>query len=627
MYKRILSILTILTLAVALQAQDEGVTCGPKFKATDQASFEKAKSLYESKRYKESREIFHKLSSKYPSAPDPYFYLGMIAVKKDFNAAGIRRYFPKAVTLCPSYPNALAHYYKSIVDYTDENYDEAVASLNRYFDITNQSRLAEYEAVYEEASNYLYWSQFLAEANKAKVPFRPFVVTGVSSKYNEYLPYLTPDGESFYFLRQVSEGHSATFYKRELETKIWRLYRSDRRDTSYSNGIELSAPFNTSENEGSMSMTADNRVMYYSRMVMKNGSLNCDIFCTTFANGRWSGFESAGSNVNSDKTWESQPSVTADGEYLYFASNREGGMGGTDIWRCHRLPNGDWSRAENMGPSINTPGNEKCPFIHADGKTLYFASEGWQGFGGYDMYFINVNDTYLQRPTNMGLPINSEADEICFGVTTDGQRGYYASKPPEGLAGNGGTDVFMFDLYPSAQPEPMRLCKVRVVTSEAKPVASDVSVCRKGANRMRYASDKASGECPVMLSMKVDNFVVATAKDCVPAVRVFKASAVKQQPENPVYELQIRPLKKDGRYPLPGIQFSAKDLTDASKTILDAYIDFLRENPMVHIRIEGVTENMVRAVYDYMIAQKLRPERLSYKAGGSADLQFVVVQK
>ena len=624
MLKRYLIITTFLMLAFALSAQDDGVTCGPKFKSADQATFLKAKTLYSSKRYKESRELLHKVSSKYPSAPDPYFYLGMIAVKKDFNAAGIRRYFPKVLSLCPNYPNALAHYYKAIVDYTDENYDDAVASLNRYFDITNQERLAEYEAVYEEASNYLYWSQFLAEANKVKVPFRPFVVPGVSGSNNEYLPYLTPDGSAFYYLRQVPEDRSSTFYKRELQAKIWRLCRSDRRDTAYSEGVELSAPFNTSENEGSMTMTADNKVMYYSRMVMKNGKLNCDIFRTTFVNDRWSEFESAGANVNSDKSWESQPSVTADGEYLYFASNRDGGMGGTDIWRCHRLPNGDWSRAENLGPSINTSGNEKCPFIHADGKTLYFASDGWQGFGGYDMYFINVNDTYLQRPTNMGLPINSEADEICFGVTTDGSRGYYAGKPPEGIAGRGGSDVFAFDLYPAAQPEPMRLCPLRVLSSESKPLVAEVSVYRKGANRMRYVADASTGELSVMLSMKVDNFVVASAKDYVPAVRLVKTSAVKQQS---IPDLHMQPLKKGGRYPLPGIQLTTNGLSDTGKTILDAYIDFLRENPMVHIRIEGVTENMVRAVYDYMVEQKLRPERLSYKAGGSADLQFVVVQK
>lgn len=619
-------ILLLLLLANLLQAQDTDVTCGPKFKGADQSSFEKAKTLYANKKYKESRELLHKLSSKYPSAPDPYFYLGMIAVKKDFNAAGIRRYFTKVIALCPNYPNALAHYYKAIVDYTDENYDDAVASLKRYFDITNEKRTSEYEAVYEEASNYLYWSQFLGEANRNKVPFNPTVVSGVSTQHNEYLPYLTPDGQAMYFLRQVPEDRSAGFYKRELATKRWRLYCSELKDSSFSEGREMPAPFNTTENEGGPTTTADGKVIYYSRMTMKNGYADCDIFRTTFANGRWGALENAGKNVNGDKSWESQPSVTADGQYLYFASNREGGMGGTDIWRCHRLPNGDWSRAENLGPSINTPGNEKCPFIHADGKTLYFASDGWQGFGGYDMYFINVNDTWLQRPTNMGLPINSEGDEICFGVTTDGKRGYYAAKPPEGIDGKGGSDIFFFDLYPAAQPESMRLCRTRLLTSDGELQSGEITVYRKGAEPMRYTNGGEPASLSVMLSASVDNFVVASAKEHLPTVKLVKAESLKHQSAPNVGDFTMRRLKKGGRYTISGIQLAGNGLSQASKTIVDAYIGFLRENPMVHIRIEGVTENMVKAVYDYMVEQKTRPERLSYKAGGTAELQIVVTQ-
>lgn len=623
---RLLYITAMLLLCASLSAQDQGVTCGPRFKTSDQALFDKAKALFDAKKYKESRDILHKLASKYPAAPDPCFYLGMIAVKKDFNAAGIRRYFPKVIALCPSYPNALAHYYKAIVDYTDANYDEAVRNLNRYFEITNEKRLAEFEAVYEEASNYLYWSQFLSEASKNKVPFEPRVLPGVSSPYNEYLPYITPDGRAMFYLRQVPETHAATFYKRELATKTWRLFRSEFKDSSFADGVEMPLPFNSSENEGSPTMTADNRVMYYSRMAIKNGKPNCDIWRTTYNQGRWSEFENAGTNVNGDKSWESQPSITADGEYLYFASNRDGGMGGTDIWRCHRLPNGDWSRAENLGPAINTAGNEKCPFIHADGKTLYFASDGWQGFGGYDMYFINVNDTYMQRPANMGLPINTEADEICFGVSADGRLAYYAAKPPEGVDGRGGTDILSFDLYPAARPEPMRLCAARLVSDNRTPSGGTLTVCRKDVDNSRYAADSTDGSLVAMLSMREDNLLIATAKGCLPTVKRIKAAAVARSSGFAIGDLALRKLKKDGRYTISDIQVGSKGLSPASKSIIDAYIAFLRDNPMVHVRIEGVTENMVKAVYDYMIEQKTRAERLSYKAGGSAELQLVVIR-
>ena len=620
----VLFITSIINCAVS---QDAGTTCGPKFKASDQTVFEKAKNLYKGKRYKESRELMHKVSAKYPSAPDPYFYLGMMSTGKNYNAAGIRKYFTKLISLCPNYQNALAHYYKGIVDYTDEQYESAIADMQKYFDITNQTREAEYEAVYEEASNYLYWSQFLAEANKNKVPFEPTVMLGVSSSRNEYLPYLAPDGKTMYYLRQVPEDRSSSFYKRELDRKIWRLYSSSRRDTTFTEGVEMAYPFNTTENEGSPTITADGKTMYYSMMRLKNGVSNCDIYVIHNNNGKWGALESAGVNVNGEKSWESQPSITADGQYLYFASNRDGGMGGTDIWRCHRLPNGDWSRAENLGPSINTPGNEKCPFIHADGKTLYFASNGWQGFGGYDMYFINVNSTHLQRPKNMGLPINTEDDEICFGVTTEGSKGYYAGKPTDGMQGVGGSDIYFFELYPSARPEAMRLCEGSMVSGEGAVAGGRVYVYRKNADRAEYIADSVSGKMAVMLSEEEDNYVVASANDFVPTVRLIKAETVRQQKDYAIGTVQLQRLKKDGRYKISGVQLSGSGLTEASKTILDAYIVFLREHPMVRIRIEGTTDNMVNAVYNYMTDQKLRSERITVKAGGTADLQFVVVQK
>lgn len=625
--KKLATIIVAMICAAGVFAQSEGVTCGPRFKPADQQMLDKAVSQLKNHRYKECREMLHKLSAKYPSAPDPYFYLGLASVGKDYNAAGIRKYFTKVASLCPDYPNALAHYYLAIVYYTDEKFDEAVAELKRYFEIYDANRTTEYEAVYEEASNYLYWSTFLAEAYQNKAPFDPKPMLGVSSKENEWLPYLSPDGKTMYYLREVAEDRSAGFYKKEMVEKFLRLYSSTLRDSTFTEGAEMPMPFNTTSNEGNVTLTADGCTMYYAMMKLKNGYANCDIFTTTKKNGRWSPLTNAGTNVNGEKSWESQPSVTADGQYLYFASNRQGGMGGTDIWRCHRLPNGDWSRAENLGPSVNTAGNEKCPFIHADGKTLYFASDGWQGFGGYDMYFININDTYLQRPTNMGLPINSENDEICFGVTSDGSKGYYADKPSEGVDGIGGSDIFFFDLYPAARPEPMVLSKGQVSSDSGKPVGAKVQLYRAGTNRSDYEADSLSGNVHLMLSMKEDNLLVAQAEGFMPGVKVIKASTVKRSREESVGTVTLRPLKKGGKYTVPGIQVTSEGLNRESRMMIDAYIAFLREHPMVHVRIEGLTERTVKAVYDYMLAQKMRKERLAFKVGDTMELTFVVTQK
>lgn len=378
-----------------------------------------------------------KYSAKHPQEPDPYFQLGLHYAHEG-NITAIRRYFTKLEQLAPDYPNALAHYYWAVIDYTDECYEGAVLHLNRYFELVAQTQDKEQMKVYEEASNYLYWSQFLSEALLSQVPFNPVVVPGVSSRSEEMLPYLTWDGQEFYFLRMVEEKQPASFYTKNNVRKVPMLCVSRRKDSTFTAGEPLPYPFNQGAAEGSVSLTADGREIYFTR---QNGK-SFDIYMAERKDGVWQEAVLLGPQVNDPKAWDAQPTVTPDGQYLYFASNRSGGQGGTDIYRCHRLPNGDWSRAQNLGEAVNTPGNEKNPFICGDGHTLFFSSNGWQGFGGYDMYFIDL-DCGAIRPTNLGMPINGEQDEAGFGVTADGRQGYFANK-----------DIFLFELYPDARPQP-----------------------------------------------------------------------------------------------------------------------------------------------------------------------------
>ena len=391
-----------------------------------------------------------KYSAKHPQDPEPYFQLGLHYAKEG-NITAIRRYFGKLEELAPEYPNALAHYYWAVIDYTDERYEEAVLHLNQYFELvaghTPQPPLQGERGgketpllVYEEASNYLYWSQFLSEALLNQVPFNPEVIPGVSSRSEEMLPYLTWDGQEFYYLRMVEEKQPASFYTKNNIRKVPMLCVSRRKDSTFTAGEPLPYPFNQGAAEGSVTLTADGKEIYFTR---QNGK-SFDIYMAERKDGVWQEAVPLGPQVNDPKAWDAQPSVTPDGKYLYFASNRAGGQGGTDLYRCHRLPNGDWSRAQNLGESVNTPGNEKSPFIGGDSRTLFFASNGWQGFGGYDMYFIQLESGAI-RPTNLGMPINGEADEAGFGVTADGRYGYFANK-----------DIFLFELYPDARPAPYK---------------------------------------------------------------------------------------------------------------------------------------------------------------------------
>ena len=537
-----------------LQAQD--------VKPGDRKAFGEAVTQYDKRHYREAAQQMRRVAGRNPQSADAQFWLGMTAVKDGFNATAIRRYFTKCIELNPDYPDALAHYYMAVIHYTDDRFDDAVAELNRYFQAANDSNNAAWNAVYEEASNYLYWSQFLAEAMLNMAPFDPKSVAGVSSRQNEMLPYLSLDGQSFYYLREVPVSNEHTFYSRELEQKQWLLYSSKRmNDTAFSKGVALPPPFNSGNPEGSVSLTADGSELYYSVIHASGGYANSDIYRVRRVDGVWQEPENCGPQVNGDHTWESQPTVSADGRTLIFASNRKGGMGGVDLWRCHRLKNGDWSRAENLGSNINTAGNEKAPFLAADGRTLYFLSDGWQGFGGYDVYFADLADAFGNRPTNLGLPINSEGDELSFGVTADGRRAYFGAR----TEGAHSSDILMFDLYPAARPEPMRLCRIHMALRDTL----------------------------LMLSEQDPTAVLFDGP--LPTILWGKAREL------------------DGKRVVSADSVSAMNL--AEPQVLDALAAWLIEHPRVHIALECPKYADAQTALARLREKGLRPDRLTARGG------------
>ena len=548
-----------------------------------------------------SNDMLRKLAAANPRSADIQFYLGLIAAKRDRNPAAIRRYFTKLNALCPDYPDARAHLYMGIIHYSDERYGEAVTELERFFEIANQNSDPKYDAVYAEASNYLHWSKFLDDALRNQVPFSPRAVTGVSTRDDEMMPYITPDGKSMFFLRQVNVNPKPrTYYARSMEEKQTKICYSQWKDSSFTIGVVMGEPFNQYIGEGGVTVTADGNDLYYSVMrYTASGYTNVDIFHTHKSDGRWGKTESVSPMVNGEKTWEAQPSITADGQYLYFASNRKGGYGGTDIWRCRRLSDGGWSRPENLGPAVNTAGNEKSPFIHADGHTLYFASNGWQGFGGYDMYFINIDDTYRQCPTNMGLPINGEGDDICFGVTTAGNEGYFAKK-----------DIYLFDLYAAARPESMRLSSFTLNDGNGSPIGGTVEV-RHGGVSSQYIADSINGQCQLMLSQQKDNIVVARSNGYVPCVVSLRGDEVKRGIPPSRLHIRLQPTAKGGHYPIVGP--------------IEVYADFLLEHPQMSVCIEAPHAADAKTAYDSLLKLKLRPERLSWRGGTDVGTQRMTI--
>jgi hypothetical protein len=585
--------------------QPLGAQCGVKVKQADMAAYKEAVDLHRHKRYTEAGQKMRKVAGRNPKAADPQYWLGMNGVRNGFNTAAIRKHFTRCIELCPNYPNAVAHYYMAVIHYTDRRYDEAVAELNTYFQMAAGTNDPEVLSVYDEASNYLYWCEFLGEAELNKAPFEPRLVQGVSSERDEMLPFLAHDGQTFYYLRNVPVRRERTFYARQLEETHWQLYSSRLIDSLFSAGAPLPSPFNSGDPEGGVSVTADGNELYFSIIHTEKGYANSDIYCARRKEGRWQKPAACSRQVNGERSWESQPTVSPDGQTLVFASNRAGGHGGTDLWRCHRLPNGDWSRAENLGDNVNTVADERFPFLAADGHTLYFISNGWQGFGGFDFYFTNLLDVGGNRPTNLGLPINTEGDELSFGVTPDGHKAYYSGRTDSSRS----ADIVMFDLYPAARPEPMRLCRIDVLDRTGQPLRFEARLASGAVYR-------GEGQLCIMLSMRYDNLltIYADSAGLLPEMLMLTASDVARGRMGE--GVTLVPAEVGSVVPLTVNFLSGSRLADDAEQLLDAYAAFLLANPRMHVAVECPKYTDAKAIYNYFVGKKkLRAERFSIESG------------
>lgn len=193
------------------------------------------------------------------------------------------------------------------------------------------------------------------------------------------------------------------------------MWFADREGRSWSHALNYGGTINSVLDEGSMYITPDGEYVYYTQCDTEDGLGDCDLYMARMDyKGKWQDIRNLGENVNT-KYWDSQPYLSPDGEYLYFASDRPDGYGGTDIWRCKRLRNGKWGAAKNLGPQVNSGGDEKAPTLAPNGTDLFFASNGHNGLGGMDLFrSIIGKDDKWSPPVNIGQPFNSRSDDMFF---------------------------------------------------------------------------------------------------------------------------------------------------------------------------------------------------------------------
>jgi flagellar motor protein MotB len=440
----------------------------------------------------------------------------------------------------------------------------------------------------------------------------------INSRDSECFPALTIDGKTLVFTRRLG-GRNEDFFMSHKHPDGWGLAGA------------LSGEVNSALNEGAQTLSLDGQLLFFTGCNFPDGFGSCDLYFSIRTRTGWSLPKNVGEDVNTE-AWESAPSLSPDKRSLYFASSMTGGQGGSDIWVTRRGKDGRWSEPENLGPTVNTPGNESSPFIHADNQSLYFTSNGHRGYGGDDLFLSRRQaDDRWSVPENLGYPINTIENEGSMIVSADGRTAYYASDRADS---RGGLDLYTFELREDVRPVSTLWVEGQVLDSMTHvglPSAVDLVDLTSGRRLSSIQTDE-EGFYMMPLPLGSDYAFHVNRKGYLFFSGNFPFS-VRVPDSTYRMDIPLQPVRKDAQITLRNIFFTTGDfnLKPESAAELDIIVKWLQENPRVRIRINGHTDNVgqaadnmtlstrrARAVTDYLQSKGIEAGRLSFQGYGSS---------
>jgi len=501
-------------------------------------------------------------------------------------------------------------------------YEEASRYLEKFLTYSRQR-----PALVARSERLLENSRFAAHAVRNPVPFQPENLN-LDFEYDQYWPSLSVDEQTLIFtgLIPINPNNPTVFLNRQEDFFITNLI-----DGAWSKPENLGPPLNTPDNEAAQTLTADATQMFFTACNRPDGRGSCDIYHSEKRNGVWTRPRNLGAPINTS-AWETQPSISADGRTLYFVSNRPGGKGGMDIWMSTLDNEGNWSNPVNI-EEINTPYNESSPFIHLDGQTLYFASDGLPGMGGFDLFVTRKgSDGRWTTPKNLGYPINTRHNEEGMIVNARGDRAFYSSTRGDGQTRN----IFTFELYPEVRPHPVSYMRGKIYDERNfRPLRAHFELI-----------DLSTAE--VVIEAFSDS-VTGLFLVCIPSGKDYalnvKSTGYLFFSENftmadgtylePFYkDIPLKRIQPGERVILRNIffEFASAKLLDESIAELQQLVKFLNDNPEVNISITGHTDNIgtqaynlnlsqnrARAVVEYLLNEGIVPARVSYQGLGFSE--------
>ncbi len=495
------------------------------------------------------------------------------------------------------------------------DYAEALQNFNAF--IANYQ--GKDQRIVVRTQKYLEDCKFSIEAIKNPQPFQPLNMgSNVNSKYREYFPALTADGNTMIYSR-VIEGNEDFLISTRLKDKSWTAAKP------------LSNNINTKEyNEGAQSLSPDGKYLFFTGCNRPDGMGSCDIYVSHKNGKKWDPPFNLGSVVNS-RDWDSQPAISPDGNTLYFSSNRPGGFGGYDLWKTTLGKDGNWAKPVNLGAEINTAYDEHTPFVHPDGQTLYFSSDGWPGLGNKDIFYSRLDQHgKWMKPVNVGYPINSYNEETGLIVTPDGSNGIFSTNLADGF---GDLDLYTFKMPVSAKPQRISYVNGTIYDKETKlPLAAEVLVVNLKNKQIQFNdfTSAETGDFLAVMPIGSDYSLNVTAKGYLFYSDHFE---LREKDNDKPVELivYLEKIRTGSNLTLKNIFFETNKATllQPSITELEVLQGLLKENPQMTIEIQGHTDNTgndeqnmnlsearAKAVYNYLIEQGIDATRMQFKGYG-----------
>ncbi len=580
--------------------------------------FERSGELLRSRNYSEAVTYLEMAIDKDPNFAEAHLRLGTnyLSLGDFANAQG---YLESAVSIIPNDPKTVGAYLAlADIYFKQGSYQQSLVCINKLRSFNPPPRIAQRVVKLETNVN------FALEQLENPLPFDTKPLPENINEFDlQYFPVLTADQNTMIFTRRESRDP-------QFDEDMVVSHRNQ--DGTWTTPESISDNINTKFNEGTCTISANGRTIIFTSCSGRTSMGSCDLYISYKLGDEWTDPENMGTKINS-RSWESQPSLSADGNILYFVSDRPGGFGKRDIWMS-QWRFGEWTKAVNLGATINTAEEEVSPYIHVNGQTLYFSSQGFTGMGGYDIFFSELKQGKWTAPKNLGYPINTADDQVSLFITADGETGYYSYEQKT-------TGSYKSLLYEFQVPEAIKIKNKsnyiagKVMDLETKkPLKAQVELFDLNADSLKstVTSDSLTGDYMQILTEGSEYALYVNKTGYLfESLRFDYQETADRKPIN--IDVFLKPIKSGTAATLNNIFFDIDkyELKEKSRTELNKTILLLESNPSLRIEISGHTDNSgsdtynkqlslnrAKAVYQYLIEHGIDSKRLKYAGYGSS---------